>query len=222
MDNEIRPPKNYIVYDFVRVTAAIPGLLLLRPKLVYENEAAKQKLKGGILLIANHAGFFDPVDLMLSIRSRRHHFVCIKDFFEGNRFKRWLFTQFHCIPIDRENFSMSSLRRITDELKAGRLVSMFPEGHVVSDGGIGPFKSGMVLMALQAGCPILPVFIKPRKHFYNRLIVAVGEQINVASRYGTRPSLAEIDGIAASLRDKETLLSNICERAGKGGSKERR
>ena len=212
MDNDIRPPKNYIVYDFVRITAAIPGLLALRPKLVYENAGAKKKLRGGILLIANHAGFFDPVELMLSITSRRHHFVCIKDFFEGSRLKRWLFTQFHCIPIDRENFSMSSLRRITDELKAGHLVSMFPEGHVVSEGGLGPFKSGMVLIALQSGCPILPVYLKPPRRFYNRLVVGVGEQIDVRSVYGERPSLAQIEEIAAMLHEKEILLSNICDR----------
>ena len=209
MDNEIRPPKNYIVYDFVRVTAAIPGLIALRPKLVYENEAAKQKLRGGVLLIANHVGFFDPVNLMLSIRYRRHHFVCIKDFFEGNRIKRWLFTQFHCIPIDRENFSMTSLRRITDELKAGHLVSMFPEGHIVGEGDLGPFKSGMVLMALRGNCPILPVFLKPREHFWNRLIVAVGEPVDLRREYGPLPTLSQIDEAAEKLREKEKKLQEI-------------
>ena len=209
MDNEIRAPKNYIVYDFVRVTAA-PALILLRPKVLYENEAARKKPKGGVLLISNHAGFFDPIHLMLSIRSRRHHFVCIKDFFEGNRFKRWLFTQFHCIPIDRDNFSMSSLRRITDELKAGRLVSMFPEGHVVGEGDIAPFKSGMVLMALQGNAPIMPVYIKPPQHFWNRLVVAVGEQVDVKAVYGPRPSLVQIDEAAEMLRKKEELLKDMC------------
>ena len=210
MADEIKPVKNYIFYDFVRITAAIPGLLVLRPKLVYENEAAKQKLRGGILLIANHAGFFDPVHLMLSIWTRRHHFVCIKDFFEGSRLKKWLFTQFHCIPIDRDNFSMASLRRITDELKAGHLVSMFPEGHVNSDGSIAPFKSGMVLIAQQSGCPILPVYIKPPKHFYNRLIVGIGEPVDLMKLYGARPSLAQIEEAAVMLHEKETILKNIC------------
>lgn len=213
MENDIRTPNNYIVYDFVRVTAA-PGALVLRPKLVFENEAAKSfvksGMKGGILLIANHAGFFDPVHLMLALPRRRHHFVCIKDFFEGNRLKRWLFTRFHCIPIDRNNFSMDSLRRITDELKAGKLVCMFPEGHVVGEGDMGPFKSGMVLMALQGNCPILPVYLKPRKHFLSRLYVAVGEPVDLKALYGGRPSLSQIDEAANMLREKETLLSSIC------------
>ena len=216
MENRNRAPKNYIVYDFVRITAAIPGLIALRPKLVYENEAAKRKLRGGVLLISNHAGFFDPVYLMLSIRYRRHHFVCIKDFFEGNRFKRWLFTQFHCIPIDRENFSMDSLRRITDELKAGRLVSMFPEGHVVGEKELAPFKSGMVLMALRGNCPILPVYVKPQEHFWNRLTVAVGEPVDLRGMYGPLPSLSQIDEAANMLRDKENKLKDICCSRSKG------
>lgn len=214
MNEEIRPVKNYLIYDFVRFTA-IPALLVLRPKLVYESEKAKEKIRGGALLISNHTGFFDPVHLMLSIRYRRHHFVCIKDFFEGNRFKRWLFRQFHCIPIDRENFSMGSLRRITDELKEGHLVTMFPEGHVNAGGDIAPFKSGMILLSLQSGCPIIPIYIRPPKRLFERLIAAVGEPVDVRALYGQRPSLRDIDAAAETLREKELILKNICCPSGK-------
>ena len=208
MNEEIKPVKNYIFYDFVRITAS-PGLLVVRPKLVYESEKAKEKLRGGVLLISNHAGFFDPVHLMLSIRYRRHHFVCIKDFFEGSKLKRWLFRQFHCIPIDRDNFSMGSLRRITDELKAGHLVCMFPEGHVNGGENIAPFKSGMILLSLQSSCPIVPVYIRPPKNILHRLIVAVGEPVDIKALYGARPSLAQIDEAAEMLREKEEKLQQI-------------
>ena len=213
---EIRPPKNYIVYDFVRVTAS-PGLIVLRPKLVYENEAAerfvKHGMKGGVLLISNHSGFFDPVHLMLSIWRRRHHFVCIKDFFEGNGFKRWLFTQFHCIPIDRDNFSMGSLRRITDELKAGKLVSMFPEGHINEETeGVAAFKSGMVLMAMRSGVPIVPVYVRRFEGFPRRLVMAVGEAIDIAELCGGRPTMSRIDEISALLHEKEDELRELAEK----------
>ena len=217
MKTESKPLKNYIFYDFVRITAAISGLVVFRPKLVYENEAAKRRIRGGALLISNHTGFFDPVHLMLSIWYRRHHFVCIKDLFEGNRLKHLLFRHFHCIPIDRDNFSMASLRLITDELKAGHLVSMFPEGHVVPNGSLAPFKSGMVLLALQGKCPVVPVYIEPQKRFYKRLTVAVGEPIDLEALYGPRPNLAHIDEAAAMLREKELLLSTLCRKPDKHG-----
>ena len=56
-------PKN-IVIDFIRVTGAIPTLLLLRPKKTFASEKAKEKIRGGALIIANHTEFIDPVYLM--------------------------------------------------------------------------------------------------------------------------------------------------------------
>lgn len=202
--------RNYFVYDFVRVTAALPGLLWLRPKKIYENEAARNGLKGGVLVIANHANFCDPIYLMISLWKRRHHFVCIKDFFNG-KFLSWLFTQFHCIPIDRENFTMDSLRKITDELKDGKLVSMFPEGYVHSDGGsLAPFKSGMVLIAMQSKKPIVPVYMKKPEKFYHRLVLAIGEPVDVCALYGDRPSLSQIGQVSAILQEKEENLRKMC------------
>ncbi len=206
------PPKNYLFYDLVAVTAALPGLIAFRPKLLYESDNAKHKLHGGMLLISNHAGYIDPVYLMLTLCTRRHHFVCTKNIFESSKFHSWLFRQFHCIPIDKENFSISSLRRITDELKAGHLVTMFPEGRVVGEGDSAPFKSGMVLMALQANCPIMPVFIKPQRHFWNRLRLVLGEPVDVRAMLGPRPGLAEIDEAAKLLQEKEAILSRICNK----------
>ena len=202
--------KNYLVYDFIRITAAIPGLIWLRPKLLYENEAARRGLKGGVLVIANHSGFCDPIYLMVSIWKRRHHFVCIKDFFKG-KFMNWLFSSFHCIPIDRENFSMDSLRAITEELKADHLVSMFPEGYVHSEGGsVAPFKSGMVLIAMQSKKPIVPIYLKKPEKFYNRLTVAIGEPVDVCAMYGGRPSLNQIGEVSELLQAKEEKLREMC------------
>ena len=202
--------KNYLFYDFVRVTAALPGLLWLRPKIRYENDAARHGLKGGVLLIANHSNFADPVYLMVALWKRRHHFVCLKDFFNG-KFRNWLFSSFHCIPIDRENFSMDSLRTITEELKADHLVSMFPEGYVHKESGsVAPFKSGMVLIAMQSKKPIVPVYMKPPKKFWNRLVLAVGEPVDVCAMYGGRPSLNQIGEVSVLLQEKEEKLRTMC------------
>ena len=112
----------YLIYDFIRITGALPGMLWLRPKILYENERARQPMKGGMLLVANHTGLPDPVYLMVALWKRRHHFVCMDTFFEG-RFRAWLFRQFHCIPVNRENVSMDFMRRVTEEdILAGSLV----------------------------------------------------------------------------------------------------
>ena len=199
--------KTYIVYDFIYITAGIPGVIFFRPKNVYASPEAKERIKGGAIVTANHSGLFDPVYLMMSIRYRRHHFVCLDSFFEG-RFRGWLFSQFHCIPINRENFSMAQLKRITGELDQGRMVTMFPEGHV-SGGQLSPFKSGVILMALRSGKPIVPVYTLPRKHWYSRLVTFIGEKYSVVDDIGQRPAMGKIDEAARKLEARERALQEM-------------
>ena len=200
----------YLFYDFVKITAALPGLIAFRPKLLYENDRARKKIRGGALLIANHIGFADPVYLMLAVWSRRHHFICTADYFRSKA--RWLFQHFLCIPIERENFSMDSFREITSHLKDGDIVSMFPEGHVNEDtsGAVASFKSGMVLMAMRSGAPIVPIYIRKPAHRYNRVVMVIGEPVDITERYGLRPSFAQVEELADLLHDKETELKNLC------------
>ncbi|MBQ7474474.1 MAG: 1-acyl-sn-glycerol-3-phosphate acyltransferase [Clostridia bacterium] len=207
--NKLFSPR-YLFYDFVKLTAGLPGLLLFRPKWVYESEKAKKRIRGGALVAANHYGFFDPLYVMFAVWYRRHRFICGKEFFESRA--RLLFRAFLCIPIDRENFNVSSLRAITDALLEGSLVSMFPEGRIAEEektGELGAFKSGMALMALRAKVPIVPVYVKPRKSVWQRARFAIGEPIDVAAEYAEAPSFATIEKIAREVRDKEEFLKTL-------------
>ena len=206
----------YFGYDFVRVTAA-PGLLFFRPKKLYISEKAKQKINGGALLISNHVSLFDPMYLMLGIWRRRHHYIATKELFDS-KFKNWLFTNvFLCIKIDRDNFSIKTFKDIVKHLKDGELVSMFPEGYVnEQQEGIQTFKSGMVMMALKSGCPIIPVYLKRRKHWYSRLVIGVGEPIDINDfKSGEMATLEDIDRAAKYLQEQEEKLECLCE----GGNK---
>lgn len=177
---------DYLLYDIIGATAALPGLLWFRTKRIYASEKAKEKIRGGALVISNHVGFFDPIYLMFAIHYRRHHFIATKELFDG-KVKRFLFTKaFHCIEIDRDNFNMATFRKIVDVLKQGKIVSMFPEGHICKEQENAAFKSGMVLMALQSGCSIVPVYIKKREHFWQRQVAVIGEPVMVKSEIGIK------------------------------------
>lgn len=208
----------YWLYDFAKITAAIPTLIAFRPKFVYENESARKKIRGGAILIANHNGFLDPVYVMTAIWYRRHRFVCIKEIFEGKR--GFFFRNFLCIPIDRENFGLDKLNEITGHLEDGYIVSMFPEGRInqAQEQGMASFKSGMILMSLRSGKPVVPVYIHKREHWYERLVLVIGEPVDVRKQYGERPTLAQIESASAALRDKEYELSKL----GQGGKHEDR
>ena len=200
----------YLLYDTIRVLGA-PGLLWFRPKKIYLNEGAKKPIRGGALMISNHIGLFDPMYLMLSIWKRRHHFVAMSQLFKG-KFNRWMFVHaFLCIEIDRDNFTIKTFKEIVNHLQNGELVTMFPEGHVnVEEKGVQAFKSGMVAMALRSGCPIIPVYIKRRKHFYSRVVLGVGEAFDIKKFSSSeKVSMNDINKAAEYLHEQELLLEKL-------------
>ncbi len=197
----------YLFYDFVKITAGLPGLVAFRPKLLYRGK--KERIRGGALIIANHFGFFDPIYLQYAVWYRRMRFVCLQSFFDSRA--GWLFGAVHCIPINRDNIGMDSIRTIIDSLKEDKLVALFPEGHVNEQEGIDPFKSGMVLMAMQSDKPIIPVYIRPRKHWYERLVLAIGEGVNVKEACDNKTGMAAMEEVAAILKEKEEELKILAE-----------
>jgi 1-acyl-sn-glycerol-3-phosphate acyltransferase len=202
---------NYFYYDFVKITAALPGLIWFRTKKVYVSDKAKEKIRGGALLISNHSGDFDPIILMFGVWYRRHHFIATTDLFD-TKLKRFMFEQCHCIEIDKQNVSMQTFKKIVDHLQRDKVVSMFPEGHVTRNEEVQKFKSGVVLMAVTAKKPIVPIYIKKRKSLWERQKVIIGEPIDPAKMFGKMPSLAEMEKIADILREKETELKQIADK----------
>lgn len=202
-------PKN-IVIDFIRVTGAIPTLLLLRPKKIFASEKAKEKIRGGALIIANHTEFIDPVYLMTVFWYRRHHFIASEEIMDSGA--GGFFRACGCIRIDRNNVTMNTMREITDRLKSGEVVSMFPQGRISVDEDVDAgFKSGMILMAIRSGAPIVPVYVETRKSFFSRLKVVIGESVSVTDLYGERPTFAEIDAAAKLLYEREKQLKDLAD-----------
>lgn len=201
----------YLFVDFVRITGAIPTLLLYRPKVIYENEAAKKKIRGGAILISNHNCFFDPIYVMLSVWYRRHHFICNKEFYDTKA--KWFLDHVLCIPIDIHNPGFQTMKDINDHLLNDELVSMFPEGHVNDGSGeMRQFKSGMVLMSMRAKVPIIPVYVREHKPKSSRLRVVIGESIDINRMFDGRPTMSDIEQITNRLYEKENELKELAFR----------
>ncbi len=65
------------------------------------------------------------------------------------------------IAIEQENrmAGMRELRALAPTAVGNGLV-VFPEGHRSRDGKVLPFQSGAFMMAIEAGCPVVPVVIR--------------------------------------------------------------
>lgn len=193
----------YFVFDFIKLTGAIPTLIWLRPKRIYAGEAAKRRIRGGALVIANHSAFIDPLYVMTAIWYRRVRFVFSEELARSRA--GGFFRACGCMEIDRQNPTLGSFKQITDALKGGEVVTIFPEGHLSGENG-DAFKSGAVLMALRSGVPIVPLYICPRKMAFGRLKVVFGEAVDIREIYGERPTFAQIGEATKLLYERQTAL----------------
>ena len=196
-----------ILYDFFK-WSGWPMFLFFRIKKIYETKDSKKHVKKGALVISNHIQYSDPMVLHCVFWYRRLHFVAMKEMMK-TKFTTWFFRNCGCIPIDREKFGLSSLREITEMLKGGNLIGVFPEGHVTLDNPMESFKSGVVLMAYQADVPIVPVYRELRKSVWQRQRVVIGEPINLKEKFGPLQSMDQVEKITKYLFDKEQELKEI-------------
>ena len=202
-------PFRYFLYDFCRVTNVIPAFCWLRPKRLYESRAARKRVRGAAVLIANHTGFSDPISVHLAMWYRRMHCLATSDLFASEN-RAWFFTKMHCIPVDRDNFSMETYRACMETLADRRILCIFPEGGINTDRSkVNAFKSGSVLMALKGNAPIVPLYIAKREHWYERTVIVIGEPIDVNALCGGQPNIGTIDQVTQEIHEKEMKLMEV-------------
>ncbi len=198
-----------------------PLFLWFRVKKQYVNKKQKHHIKGGAMVISNHILYSDPMVLHCTFWDRRLDFVITDEITRTNKFKKWLFTHWGCIPVDRDHFSLSYFREIVQRLEGGNLIAIFPEGHVsfANENPMSPFKSGAVLMAYQANVPIIPVYREIRENIWKRQRVLIGEPVDIKKQFGDKIGMKEVDEISKYLFEKENELKEIYHELNKGRKK---
>ena len=212
-NNSSVKPKNRhgnFLYDFVKITGAIPAWLMIRPKIYRINKAKNPK--GAFMVTANHPSPCDPITLLVSFPTRRLHCLATIELFK-TKLGSWFFERMHIIPVDKENFNPLIFRDIQDRLADGHPVVIFPEGRLTTqnDGAIQAFKSGAVLMAYKSGVSILPVYLRKRDKWYQRQRIVIGEPINVTELIGKLPTKSAITSTSEVVRERELELQNYFE-----------
>ena len=171
--------------------------------------------KGAAMLVCNHVSFVDPL-VILAASPRPIRFVM-----DHNIFKlpviSFVFRTGKAIPIAPAKVDAKLLAdaydKVSEALRNGELVAIFPEGRITDNGELYPFRSGIEQIVERDPVPVIPLalqglwgsmysrkggpaFSKPlRRGMFNKIALVAGTP--VPPEQATREHL---QAIVASLR----------------------
>ncbi len=110
---------------------------------------------GGALIVSNHLSYVDVFALQLAC-PRPIRFVGHEALPRHSLLFRLIYNLTRTIPVSPAN-ALDTVRRVSQALKDGELVLLFPEGGISRTGHLLKLQRGFEIMARKAGVPVLPV-----------------------------------------------------------------
>jgi len=110
---------------------------------------------GAALLTSNHISYLDA-NIISAASPRKVSFMVAKEYYDSE-FLRWMCDFLGCIPVNREEPEIGTVKEALKKLSKGMLVGCFPEGGISTSGEMNDAKAGIGLMAIRTGCPVVPI-----------------------------------------------------------------
>jgi len=115
--------------------------------------------QGPAVVVCNHVSYMDPILLSGSIQ-RPMRFVMYYRIFQIPLL-RFFFENMRAIPIagamEDEQLMNEAFERVDEELAAGNIVCIFPEGGITRDGEVQRFRPGIEKIIARRAVPVVPV-----------------------------------------------------------------
>ena len=110
------------------------------------------------ILASNHLSNMDPMLIGLCCR-RRISYLAKEELFE-NKILSWLLYRVGAFPVKRDSADIGAIKESMKRLKKGCPIVIFPEGTRQPAAGKSDVHSGISLIAVKSGVPVVPVFLK--------------------------------------------------------------
>lgn len=202
----------FLPIDMSRIVASPCQLAFRIKKYHVSGEPYRRKLRGGAILAANHLSFSDPFLISSTFWYRRVFYLAAEVVMQG-KLRSFLLKGTGCIKIDRNISDLEAIKKSVALLKDGRCLAVFPQGTVVRGEEQVSVKSGAVLIALQAGVPIVPMYSLKRKHWYERKRMVIGDPIDPRDYISKKiPSMKDIEAASNALQEALEACQALCEK----------
>ena len=177
---------------------------------------------GPFIVVANHSSHLDTSALLIILtkRNRCLHPVAAKDYWFRNRLASWASRVFiDAIPFDRQAHFAQSLGLSIALLRKNHSLLYFPEGGRSTTGEMRAFKSGLGVLALESGAPIVPANISgsfealakgkwiPKRH---RILVRFGAPISMEPYLQVRGAEDATELARKITEDAQTAVEALC------------
>jgi len=147
---------NWPLYLLARVLVTPFLLVYLRLTRTGRNHG---RVKGGLIVAANHRSFLDPFVIGATLPWRRPmNYVAKVELFE-RRWQGWLLSRLGAFPIRRGESDELAMETARLAVERGGTVCIFPEGTRIRRGTLAVPKRGVGRLALQTGAPVVPTAV---------------------------------------------------------------
>ena len=117
---------------------------------------------GGFIICPNHVTKIDYLFVSTALSKERFMRLCAMaklELFRKDPFSKQLIKSTGMVPVDRGGMNMNTMNSIKAKLREGWCVLIHPEGTRSEDGIFRKIKSGASVIAIDAGVPVIPVYI---------------------------------------------------------------
>src|SRR2546421_12918212 len=168
--------------------------------------------EGGFLLLPNHITWVDALVLQFAC-PRPIRYIIDQEFYNKPMLRPFM-RAVGCIPIDVRH-SRSAIRAATEQIAAGEIVCLFPEGQLTRSGTLLRLRRGYELIAQHANARVVPVWLDrlwgsifsfQGGRFFTKLPREIPYRVTVA--FG-RPLEAKAADIA-TVREELLKLGELC------------
>ena len=148
---------NIVLYVLARLV--VQPLCLVWFRLVRHGRK-HARIRGPLLVAANHRSFLDPFVIGISLPWRRPmQYVAKAELFE-KRWQGWILARLGAFPIRRGESDVDAMTTSRMILERGGALCIFPEGTRIRAGSLAEPKRGVGRLALETGAAVLPVAVQ--------------------------------------------------------------